>query len=246
MNLKFISGILFLSLFYSCSNDESETNKNEDVVKVQIENSVIKPVEEYEINDCDIKTYFEETMFYEDTVMGNNFFGGPITTNVNFPACHNNLTINDVSEVQPIFELNYIINFKFHEECHKASAYLEVSNNPGSLPIIGYGHINKKYPIADINNIYFKFNMNYILNCGDPSITDPTGPNSPFNVWTPYLIPYNYQYIYYPYTNIAGQDWNYIFGDKHFYHRVVIKIYDFCEDKYCNVVTNWKQFEWNI
>lgn len=83
-----------------------------------------------------------------------------------------------------------------------------------------------------------KFNMNYILQCNDPAF-DPTGPNDPYPVPTPYSIPFNFYEFPYPSPPNTNR-YNYIFGSRHFYYRIVIKTHNECTGTDCLTLNKWK------
>jgi len=244
--LLLVAGTAFL---FSCSGEENTESEYEGMKSSFSNTQTAATGIEYEINDCryDIRGGINQA--YEGTVLSGSpltdFYGGPITTTVNFPDCQNTYLTTNTASVQPIINIHFELANYRPDKCITHNAYFEISQT-ALLPNLPYGNINKIYPLPNVTSMDLKFNMNYILQCNDPAF-DPTGPNDPYPVPTPYSIPFNLQYSAFPYPPVPNVGWNnYIFGSKHFYYRIVIKTHNECTGTDCLTLTKWKEFEWTL
>jgi len=236
-------------LLFSCSTEENTGVEGEKTESSFLSTETATTGIEYEINDCkyDIRGGIDQS--YETTELSTSpstaFYGGPITTAVNFPDCQNTYLITNTASVQPIINIHFELANYRPDKCITHNAYFEISQT-ALTPNLPYGNINKTYPLPSVTSMDLKFNMNYILQCNNPAF-DPTGPNDPYPVPTPYSIPFNLQYSAFPYPSPPNTNWyNYIFGSKHFYYRIVIKTHNECTGTDCLTLTKWKEFEWTL
>lgn len=244
--LLMMTGAAFL---FSCSAEESTRSEAEKTENSSVSAKTAATGIEYEINDCkyDIRGRIDQA--YEGTVLSTptsaSFYGGPITGTTNFPDCQNSYLSANTASVQPIINIHFELANYRPDKCITHNAYFEISQT-AVTPNLPYGNINKIYPLPNVASMDLKFNMNYILQCNNPAF-DPTGPNDPYPVPTPYSIPFNLQYSAFPYPPTPSVSWyNYIFGSKHFYYRIIIKTHNECTGTDCLTLTKWKEFEWTI
>lgn len=237
------------AFFFACTGDET-TGVEEEKSEKSVLNAKAAAID-YEINDCKYEIRGAIDQAYELTVLSTptmpDFYGGPITTSVNFPKCQNLYSSSNTASVQPIINIHFELANYRPDRCIIHDAYFEISQTAIS-PNLPYGNINKIYPLTSVTSMDLKFNMNYILQCNNP-VSDPTGPNDPYPVYNPYSIPFNLQYSAFPYptsTPPALYWYNYIFGSKHFYYRIIIKTRNECTGRDCLTVTKWNEFEWTL
>jgi len=231
--MKKVSCAAIATMFFISCSDEIQVVESNSSQSLNAKSTNIEL--EFTDNPCNVKFQHTLDFNYVPGVYDPNYYGGPITGAGNYPNCQNGSSTIDLPD-QGIVDLSFFMDYDLeNKECYYSGVVVHITDHAPGLPVLGYGIIDKKYPLVLGVNQY-KLNLDYMLRCD--AVVEPTGPNQPFPVENPYPIPYDYQYTQFSYPS----DINYIFGGKGFYYRIEGTIVNLCSKEECYLLSKWEKF----
>lgn len=235
--MKKVPCVAIAILFFISCSDEIQVS---DINSFQNLNAKSTDIElEFTDNPCNVKFQHTLDFNYEPGVYDPNYYGGPITGTGNYPNCQNGSSTIDLPD-QGIVDMSFYMDYDLgNKECYYPDVFLHITDHPPGLPVLGYGNIDKKYPLV-LGVNHYKLNLDFILRCD--GAVEPSGPNLPECSPNPYTVPFDYQFTQFSYPNASGDWCNYIFGGKGFYYRIEGALVNQCNKEKCSLLSKWEKF----